>query len=79
MIDRYEGIVTRFPVWSLEDGLAETDWDGWVRLTERLGERVQLVGDDILVTNPGIIAEAIRRRAGASGCAAAPAVARAIA
>jgi enolase len=64
MIDRYEGIVTRFPVWSLEDGLAETDWDGWVRLTERLGERVQLVGDDILVTNPGIIAEAIRRRAG---------------
>ena len=50
-------------MWSLEDGLAEADWDGWVRLTERLGERVQLVGDDILVTNPAIITEAIGRRA----------------
>jgi enolase len=64
MIDRYEEMVANFPVWSLEDGLAEGDWDGWVRLTERLGERVQLVGDDILVTNPVIIAEAIGRRAG---------------
>jgi enolase 1/2/3 len=64
MIDRYEAIVGAFPVWSLEDGLAEGDWDGWVRLTERLGERLQIVGDDILVTNPAIIAEAIRRGAG---------------
>jgi enolase len=64
MIDRYERIVTEFPVWSLEDGLAEGDWDGWVRLTERLGERTQLVGDDLLVTNPAIISEAIERRAG---------------
>lgn len=64
MISRYEAIVTDFPVWSLEDGLAETDWDGYVRLTERLGERIQLVGDDFLVTNPTIITEAIGRRAG---------------
>jgi enolase len=63
MIDRYEAIIRDFPVWSLEDGLAEGDWDGWVRLTERLGERLQLVGDDLLVTNPAIITEAIRRRA----------------
>jgi len=64
MIDRYEEIVSAFPVWSVEDGLAEGDWEGWVRLTERLGDRVQLVGDDILVTNPVIIAEAIGRRVG---------------
>ena len=63
MIDRYQAIIDDFPVWSLEDGLAEGDWDGWVRLTERLGERLQIVGDDLLVTNPGIIAEAIKRRA----------------
>jgi len=44
MIERYEKIITDFPVWSIEDGLAEGDWDGWVRLTERLGERVQIVG-----------------------------------
>ena len=52
MIERYEKIITDFPVWSIEDGLAEGDWDGWVRLTERLGERLQIVGDDLLVTNP---------------------------
>ena len=61
MISRYEEIVTRFPVWSIEDGLAENDWDGWVELTGRLGSRVQIVGDDILVTNPSIIKEAITR------------------
>ena len=59
MITRYEAITTDFPVWSIEDGLAEGDWDGWRRLTTRLGERVQLVGDDLLVTNPTIIAQAI--------------------
>ncbi len=63
MIDRYQAIIDDFPVWSLEDGLAEGDWDGWVRLTERLGDRLQIVGDDLLVTNPSIIAEAIKRRA----------------
>ncbi|NES16989.1 MULTISPECIES: phosphopyruvate hydratase [Micromonospora] len=64
MIDRYAAIVDRYPVWSIEDGLAEDDWDGWTRLTERLAERVQLVGDDLLVTNPVIVSRAIERRAG---------------
>jgi enolase len=59
MITRYEGIIADFPVWSIEDGLAEGDWDGWQRLTTRLGARIQIVGDDLLVTNPKIIAEAI--------------------
>jgi enolase len=63
MIDRYEEIIATYPVWSIEDGLAEGDWDGWVRLTERLGDRLQIVGDDLLVTNPAIIAEAIKRKA----------------
>ena len=66
MIDRYEAIVTDFPVWSLEDGLAEGDWEGWVRLCDRLGDKLQIVGDDLLVTNPAIIAEAVERRAGNS-------------
>jgi enolase len=61
MIERYAQIIERFPVWLIEDGLAEDDWDGWAALTARLGERVQLVGDDIFVTNPGIIFEAIGR------------------
>jgi enolase len=63
MITRYEQITSRFPVWSIEDGLAEDDWDGWVELTGRLGGRVQLVGDDLLVTNPAIVAEAVDRKA----------------
>ncbi len=64
MIDRYTEIVERFPVWLIEDGLAEDDWDGWAAMTERLGDRVQLVGDDIFVTNPAIIADGIRRGVG---------------
>jgi enolase len=64
MIDRYDAMIDEFPIWSLEDGLAESDWDGYVKLTERLADRVQLVGDDCLVTNPGIIAQAIARKAG---------------
>ncbi len=61
MVERYAHITEEFPVWLIEDGLAEDDWDGWVALTRRLGDRVQLVGDDIFVTNPEIITEAIRR------------------
>jgi len=49
----------RYPIVSIEDGLAEQDWDGWSRLTERLGKRVQLVGDDLFVTNPAILAQGI--------------------
>jgi len=53
----------RFPIVSIEDGLAEDDWDGWVALTKRLGKSVQLVGDDLLVTNVSRLEEAIRREA----------------
>ena len=52
--------VDDFPVVSIEDGMAEDDWDGWSRLTSRLGARVQLVGDDLFVTNPAILAQGIR-------------------
>jgi enolase len=51
MVDLYAGWVDRYPIVSIEDGLAEDDWAGWALLTERLGERVQLVGDDLFVTN----------------------------
>jgi enolase len=59
MIATYRDLVDAFPIASIEDGLAEGDWDGWRRLTDALGQRVQLVGDDLLVTNTRIIAEAI--------------------
>ncbi|MFF1485328.1 phosphopyruvate hydratase [Streptomyces sp. NPDC058319] len=62
LIDRYEEIVDRFPVWSIEDGLAEDDWDGWVRLTARLGHGTQIMGDDIFVTDPAVLTEAIGRK-----------------
>jgi len=52
LVDLWEGWCDRYPIVSLEDGMAEDDWDGWKLLTERLGTRVQLVGDDIFVTNP---------------------------
>jgi enolase len=64
LISRYEQIINDFPVRSIEDGLAEDDLDGWVRMTDRLGSRVQLVGDDILVTNPARIAAAIEKGIG---------------
>lgn len=66
MIDRYDELTSRYPIWLLEDGLGEDDWDGWERLTARIGDRVQLVGDDIFVTNPSIIREAIARKVGNS-------------
>jgi enolase len=52
MVRLYEGLVRRYPIVSIEDGLDEDDWDGWTRLTERIGKKVQLVGDDLFVTNP---------------------------
>lgn len=61
MVSYYADLVDRFPLWSIEDGLAEDDGDGWIALTERLGSRIQLVGDDNFVTNPAIITEAISR------------------
>lgn len=51
MIDYWEELVDKYPIISIEDGLDQEDWDGWVKLTERLGDRVQLVGDDLFVTN----------------------------
>lgn len=59
MIDMYEDWLRQYPIWSLEDGLAETDWKGWQRLTAALGSRVQLVGDDIFVTDAAVIGRAI--------------------
>jgi enolase len=63
MIDLWERWVSAYPIVSLEDGLGEDDWTGWHELTARLGGRVQLVGDDILVTNPEFIARGIAERA----------------
>ncbi|MHB8618413.1 MAG: phosphopyruvate hydratase [Chloroflexota bacterium] len=59
MVDRYESWIQRYPVCSIEDGLAEDDWEGWTELNRRLGSRVQLVGDDIFVTNPELIQRGI--------------------
>jgi enolase len=59
MVDYLGGFVSRYPLISIEDGLAESDWEGWKKLTVGLGERIQLVGDDIFVTNPDILAEGI--------------------
>jgi len=56
-----EGWVTKYPIISIEDGMAEGDWDGWKLLTERLGKRVQLVGDDLFVTNTRILKEGIEK------------------
>jgi len=60
MIRYYARLVDRYPILSIEDGLSELDWKGWRMLTERLGDRVQLVGDDIFVTNVEIFAQGIR-------------------
>ena len=60
MIDYYEGLIKKFPILSIEDGLAEDDWKGWKELTARLGDRVQLVGDDLFVTNPERLSRGIR-------------------
>jgi enolase len=62
LISLYERWVDAYPIASIEDGLAEDDWEGWAQLTERLGDRVQLVGDDLLTTNTERIARAIRER-----------------
>ena len=59
MVDYWEQLVDRYPIVSLEDGMAEDDWDGWHLLTERLGGHIQLVGDDIFVTNPAILRRGI--------------------
>ncbi|MEW6417611.1 MAG: phosphopyruvate hydratase [Nitrospirota bacterium] len=60
MISYYEEMISKYPILSIEDGLSENDWDGWNTLTRRLGKKVQLVGDDIFVTNPTIIKKGIK-------------------
>ena len=64
MIGFWEDWTRRYPVVSIEDGLAEGDWSGWAALTRRLGDRLQLVGDDIFVTNPSILREGIEKKVG---------------
>ena len=59
MIDYYAALIKDYPIVSIEDGLAEDDWDGWVEMTERLGERLQIVGDDIFVTNTDFLQKGI--------------------
>jgi len=60
MIDFYAELANRYPIFSLEDGLDESDWDGWKNLTQRLGDKIQIVGDDLFVTNPERIARGIK-------------------
>lgn len=60
LIDYYKQLIDRYPIVSIEDGLAENDWDGWKRMTQRLGDQVQLVGDDLFVTNPSILSKGIK-------------------
>jgi enolase len=66
LIELWSEWVDRFPIISIEDGLGENDWDGWSALTEAIGDKVQLVGDDLLVTNTNRLQEAIDRQAGNS-------------
>ncbi len=66
MIAFYEELVTKYPIRSIEDGLAEDDWAGWKKLTERLGQKVQLVGDDLFVTNTKRLAQGIEQGVGNS-------------
>ena len=59
LIDLYADWIRQYPIVSIEDGLAESDWEGWKRLTSTIGDRVQLVGDDVFVTNPAILEKGI--------------------
>jgi len=64
MISLWEDWIRQYPIWSVEDGLAEDDWSGWRLLTERTGDRVQLVGDDVFVTDPKTVRRAVAERVG---------------
>jgi len=61
LVDFYENLVNKYPIISIEDGMAENDWEGWKLLTQRLGKRIQIVGDDLFVTNPKILKEGIQQ------------------
>ncbi|MGH7724518.1 MAG: phosphopyruvate hydratase [Candidatus Eiseniibacteriota bacterium] len=62
MVDWYAGLCDRYPIVSIEDGLAENDWNGWAQLTKTLGDRVQLVGDDLFVTNPERLSRGVEQK-----------------
>ncbi len=62
MVEYYENLCSKYPIVSIEDGLSEDDWDGWKILTERLGDKIQLVGDDLFVTNEKILREGIEKK-----------------
>jgi enolase len=66
LTDYWAGVCDRYPVVSIEDGMDEEDWDGWARITERLGDRVQLVGDDLFVTNAERLSRGIEAGVGNS-------------
>lgn len=66
MVDLYEKLVTTYPIISIEDGLAQEDWEGWKLLTKRIGKKIQLVGDDLFVTNVKLLAKGIEEKAGNS-------------
>ena len=66
MIVWYESLVAKYPVVSIEDGLSEDDWDGWIELTKKLGDKIELVGDDLFVTNIERLGQGIERHAGNS-------------
>jgi len=61
LVEYYEQLIAKYPIVSIEDGLSEDDWDGWKVLTERIGKKIQLVGDDLFVTNASILAEGISK------------------
>jgi enolase len=61
LIDFYEDLVNRYPIISIEDGMAENDWEGWKKITDRLGKRIQLVGDDLFVTNAKTLRQGIEK------------------
>jgi enolase len=64
MVAFYGDLIERYPIVSIEDGLAEDDWDGWKLLTRRVGSKIQLVGDDLFVTNPKRLARGIKEGVG---------------
>ena len=63
MIEYYEGLVAKYPLVSIEDPLNEEDWDGWAEFTKKLGDKIQIVGDDLFVTNPKRLAKGIETKA----------------
>ena len=60
MVEFYKGLCEKFPIFSIEDGMAEDDWEGWKMLTDAIGDKVQLVGDDLFVTNEERLLEGIK-------------------